>query len=140
MAFVLDASVTMRWLTKDGSLADLSYANFILDKFLDPDLQVYVPSHWPFEVTNVMLRAIRLGQVDDATSETFLETINLAPLIIDLETAGYAFTRTLNLARHYHLTAYDAAYLELALRLDCPLATLGKDLSHAAEKAGLKVL
>jgi predicted nucleic acid-binding protein len=140
MAFVLDASVTMRWLTKDGSLADLAYANFILDKFLDPELQVYVPSHWPLEVTNVMLRAIQLGHVDDATSEVFLETINLAPLIIDLETAGYAFTSTLNLARPYRLTPYDAAYLELALRLDCPLATLDKDLRSAAEKADLKVL
>jgi predicted nucleic acid-binding protein len=140
MAFVLDASVTMRWLTKDGNLADLAYANSILDKFLDPDMQVYAPSHWPLEVTNVMVRAIRLGHVDDATSETFLEIINLAPLIIDLETAGHAFTSTLNLARHYRLTPYDAAYLELALRLDCPLATLDKDLRSAAEKAGLKVL
>jgi predicted nucleic acid-binding protein len=140
MAFVLDASVALRWLMKDGTESDLTYANFVLDQFLDPDIQVHVPSHWPLEITNVMLRSERLALIDDAASEKFLDMIITAPLTIDLQTAEQALDTTLYLARHYRLTPYDAAYLELAQRLECPLATLDKDLRRAAEKAGLEVL
>ena len=47
-------------------------------------------------------------------------------------------TDTLHLARRYHLSAYDASYLELALRTGQPLATLDSDLAKAARKAGVK--
>jgi predicted nucleic acid-binding protein len=45
---------------------------------------------------------------------------------------------TLQLARRYKLSAYDASYLELALRRGIPLATLDEDLQKAAKKAGVK--
>lgn len=48
------------------------------------------------------------------------------------------FSDTLQLARRYTLSAYDASYLELALRLGMPLATLDEDLQKAAKKAGAK--
>ena len=137
MAFVLDASVTMRWLTKDGTIADLAYANFILDKFLEPNMHVHVPSHWPLEITNVMLRSERRGLIDETASENFLDTLKLAPVMVDLATGVHAFDETLAIARHHRLTPYDAAYLELALRLSAPLATLDKDLRRAAEQAGV---
>ena len=137
MAFVLDASVTMRWLTKDGTIADLAYANFILDKFLEPNMHVHVPSHWPLEITNVMLRSERRGLIDETASENFLDTLKLAPVMVDLATGVHAFDETLAIARHRRLTPYDAAYLELALRLSAPLATLDKDLRRAAEQAGV---
>ena len=140
MAFVLDASVALRWLMKDGTESDLAYANFVLDQFLDPDIQVQVPSHWLLEITNMMLRSERLALIDHAASEKFLDMIITAPLTIDLKTAELALDTTLDLARNYRLTPYDAAYLELAQRLECPLATLDKDLRRAAEKAGLEVL
>jgi predicted nucleic acid-binding protein len=57
--------------------------------------------------------------------------------LIDLATAENAFKDTLTLARNHRLTPYDAAYLELALRLSAPLATLDKDLRRAAERAGV---
>lgn len=44
---------------------------------------------------------------------------------------------TLQLARRYKLSAYDAAYLELALRTGLPLATLDADLTKASEAAGV---
>jgi len=46
----------------------------------------------------------------------------------------------LNLARKHRLTAYDAAYLELALRLDLPLATVDDRLMRAARAEGAKTL
>ncbi len=38
------------------------------------------------------------------------------------------------------MTSYDAAYLELALRLGAPLATNDEDLAEAAGKAGVALL
>ena len=40
------------------------------------------------------------------------------------------------LGREYRLSAYDAAYLELAVRLGIPLATLDGRLKKAARPAG----
>lgn len=53
-------------------------------------------------------------------------------------TSPQALGDTLNLARRYELSAYDAAYLELALRSGLPMATLDHDLEKAAKKAGVK--
>jgi predicted nucleic acid-binding protein len=44
------------------------------------------------------------------------------------------------LARTYHLSAYDAAYLELAIREGLPLATLDDDLHRAAAGAGVALV
>jgi predicted nucleic acid-binding protein len=44
------------------------------------------------------------------------------------------------LALRYNLSAYDAAYLELALRKSLPLATLDAQLDAAARQAGVPVL
>ena len=59
-------------------------------------------------------------------------SIEVEPGRVDL-----ALSSTLALAAEYKLTAYDAAYLELALRRDLPLATLDSDLRRAAKKAGV---
>jgi predicted nucleic acid-binding protein len=45
----------------------------------------------------------------------------------------------LALARQHALSAYDAAYLELALRLSLPLATLDRRLQAAATAAGVAI-
>ena len=45
----------------------------------------------------------------------------------------------LPIAREYKLSAYDAAYLELAIRHGAPLATLDAKLRKAARKAGTAI-
>ena len=47
---------------------------------------------------------------------------------------------TLRLAIRHELTHYDAAYLELALRRNLPLATLDKDLRRAARAENVKLV
>lgn len=47
---------------------------------------------------------------------------------------------TLWLARAERLTTYDAAYLELAMRLGMPLATKDEALAAAARRLGVSVL
>jgi predicted nucleic acid-binding protein len=59
---------------------------------------------------------------------------------VDPETAANANKTTLGLARSQMLTLYDAAYLEIAMRRNLPLATLDKELRSAAKKVGIKCL
>ena len=140
MFFVLDASVALRWLADDGSAKDREYAKQVLRSILGTEVIPYVPSHWSLEIAHVLARSERKGVVTSDMSNDFLNTLNAIEFITDFETSSLALTSVLDHARSYGLSSYDAAYLELALRLDCPLATLDKDLRSAAEKAGLKVL
>ena len=140
MTLVLDASVAARWLSKDGSPSDIAYSNGILERLTMPSERAHVPCHWSLEIANVATRGERMGYIEWGMVELFLQIIEDIDFRIDLEASTRALTDLTGLARYHRLTPYDAAYLELALRLDCPLATLDKDLRHAAEKAGLKVL
>ncbi len=56
----------------------------------------------------------------------------------DSATFSRALSDTLQVARRHRLSAYDASYLELAMREGLPLATLDEDLQKAARKAGVK--
>ena len=97
-----------------------------------------VPVTWGFEVANVIARAEAKGLVTEARSEAFLEMLEGVDIEVDTATFQHALSATLQLARRYKLSAYDASYLELALRQGMPLATLDEDLQKAAKKAGVK--
>lgn len=140
MTLVVDASVAARWLSKDGSLSDIAYSNGILERLTLPNERAHVPCHWSLEIANVATRGERMGYIEWSMVEYFLHLIEDIDFQIDVEASTRALTELTDLARHYRLTPYDAAYLELAKRLECPLATLDKDLRRAAEKAGLEVL
>lgn len=140
MTLVVDASVAARWLSKDGSLSDIAYSNGILERLTLPNERAHVPCHWSLEIANVATRGERMGYIEWSMVEYFLHLIEDIDFLIDVEASTRALTELTDLARHYRLTPYDAAYLELAQRLECPLATLDKDLRRAAEKAGLEVL
>ena len=61
-----------------------------------------------------------------------LNELTLLPITIDTDTNTYAWSTTLRVAERFSLTAYDAAYLELAQRCSLPLATLNPDLRAPA--------
>ena len=88
--------------------------------------------------SNVIARAEAKGLVTEARGGAFLEMLEGVDIEVDTATFHHALTDTLQLARRYKLSAYDASYLELALRLGIPLATLDEDLQKAAKKAGIK--
>jgi len=136
--FVLDASVTMTWLLGDAKPADLNYAQGALEALKQSDSHAEVPVTWSLEVSNVIARAEAKGLLSEAQSEAFLEMLSSAPIRADGATFTQALDSTLNLARRYRLSAYDASYLELALRAGLPLATLDADLAKAARKAGIR--
>jgi predicted nucleic acid-binding protein len=95
-------------------------------------LDASVALAWCFEdEATVATAAVLQRLTQDAAS---LETL------VDEETSSRAFTRILDLARAEGLTAYDAAYLELAMRLGVPLASKDRALCDAAERVGVTVL
>ena len=137
MSFVLDNSVTMRWFFGDGRPQELAYAVKVLDAMKEAN--ALVPATWGLEVANVIARAEAKGLVTEARGGAFLEMLEGVDIEADTATFHHALTDTLQLARRYKLSAYDASYLELALRLGIPLATLNKDLQKAAKKSGIKI-
>ena len=136
MNFVLDNSVTMRWFFDDGSQSDLAYADKILAEM--EFSRCIVPVTWGLEAANVLARAEAKTQVTAAQSGAFIEMLQSMSIEVDEATFTYSLSDTLQLARKYKLSAYDASYLELALRLRIPLATLDENLQKAAKKAGVK--
>ena len=136
MSFVLDNSVTMRWFFGDGKPQELVYAGKVLDAM--KNTSALVPATWGLEVANVIAKAEAKGWVTEARSEVFLEMLEGVDIEVDAATFSHALSHTLQLARRYKLSSYDASYLELALRLGLPLATLDEDLQKAAKKAGVK--
>ena len=81
--------------------------------------------------------AERRGDTTAGEVEAFLAHLEELPIRVDPMGSAKAFSRTLGLARSYALSAYDAAYLELAIREHAPLATLDKSLRKAAARAGV---
>lgn len=135
MNFVLDNSVAMCWLLNDGRSADVSYALKVLVSL--KNTQAVVPALWALEAANVVAKAESKGWVPEARTQVFVATLGRLNIVVDKATAANALGETLNLARRYKLSAYDASYLELALREGLPLATLDADLEKAAKKAGV---
>nr|WP_324994894.1 type II toxin-antitoxin system VapC family toxin [Salinisphaera sp.] len=137
---MLDNSVAMRWLFADGSDADRAYADYVLDVLGRPNARAIAPSIWPLEVANVISCAEAKNLLVNARSTEFLRSLDALAIAVDSDTSEYALGTTLELARRYALSAYDAAYLELSLREGVPLATLDAVLHHAAESAGVDKL
>jgi predicted nucleic acid-binding protein len=135
--FVLDNSVTMRWFFGDGKPRELVYASNVLDAM--KKASAVVPVTWGLEVANVIARAEAKALVTEARSGAFLEMLEGVDIEVDSATFAHALSDTLQLARRYKLSSYDASYLELALRSGLPLATLDEDLLKAAKKAGVKI-
>ncbi len=99
-----------------------------------------VPQHWRLEVANLARMAVRRGRLtEEALSSVFSDLLDLA-IEVDGETDRHAWTTALGLSRRHDLTAYDAAYLELALRLQLPLATSDGKLRRAALAEGAQLV
>jgi predicted nucleic acid-binding protein len=132
MAFVADASVTAAWFI--AAQAN-SYADRLLDRLAEE--QAYVPSIWPAEFTNIFLVLERRRKLKPEQVQTILRLASHYPITVDIE--AVPLEKIYRIIRQYGLTAYDAMYLELALRLGLPLCTQDSALGRAASKAGLSL-
>jgi predicted nucleic acid-binding protein len=129
---VVDASVTMAWCFADEQSP---FTDRVLESLAET--RAVVPALWQLEVANVLLLAERRGRLSLADAEGFLRRLQALPIEVDTNGIEEVFGRVLALGRQYQLSAHDAAYLELALRLGGRLATQDVDLRAAAADAGV---
>jgi predicted nucleic acid-binding protein len=134
MEIVLDASVALTWCFKNEATAA---ADRVLERLAIETAAV--PAIWHLEIANVLALSERRRRITPAASAEFIALLETLVIIVDEETPSRAFGRVLDLAREERLTAYDAAYLELAMRLGLPLASKDADLCDAAERLGVSV-
>ncbi|MBL0941421.1 MAG: type II toxin-antitoxin system VapC family toxin [Alphaproteobacteria bacterium] len=128
--FVLDCSITMTWCFEDECN---NYADQLLSYLGEPSVQAIVPSLWKLETVNVLRVAEKRQRLSEAESLHFLDLLESLPITI--VTQPYNAKDLLMITRSYNLSAYDAAYLLLALQESIPLATLDQALKEAAQKA-----
>ena len=133
-AGVVDSSIALTWCFEDEASADT-------DKLFERirDVGAVVPGLWHLELGNILLQAERRGRITRTDVVLRLGLIANLPISVDVETTPRAWREILSLARAEGLTAYDAAYLELAERCGLPLMTRDNALADAARRRGVTV-
>lgn len=134
--FVADASVTLAWCFEDEATA---WTDGLLDD-LRTGMSIVVPAHWPTEVSNGLLMAMRRGRIPDDRAALFWDQLAILPIEVEPPLSPDQAKLVLALGRELQLTVYDAAYLELARRKHLPFATLDSRLISAAAPVGITLL
>ena len=129
---VLDSSVAIAWCFPDEKD---DYPQSVLDALASAP--AFVPDRWHLEVANTLLVGERRKRCTQSDTVAWMSFLAALPITADEETKSYAFSDTANLGRSHNLSAYDAAYLELALRRGLRLATLDDKLKAAAHAVGV---
>jgi predicted nucleic acid-binding protein len=135
--FVLDASVALAWFLDRPTSP---YADHVRQLLLRGNRAV-VPALWQLEIANGFISAERRGTL--TLSDISLALQNLDVVVaqaIENSPDLVSMRGVLSTARRFQLTAYDAVYLELALRQGMPLATLDKQFRAAASNAGVEIV
>lgn len=127
MSFVVDASVIFAWQFPDE---ESEVVDHIVDMFIDQT--AWVPVHWHAEIANGFAIAVRRERLTRDYRRGALMRISDLPIKTDCESAGALWNETQVLCDEFQLSAYDAAYLELARRRRIPLATLDNAMIRAA--------
>ena len=134
--FVLDASVVLTWCFPDEQAQK---AEQISERIALGD-KLVVPAFWRHEVLNALLMGEKRKRVTNELIQTFIKDLELLPSEIDIPAAGTVFHSTQDLCRKHGLTAYDGAYLELAMRHRISLATADGALERAARAEGIEIV
>jgi len=134
-SFVVDNSVVMSWCFNDEAN---KYGDAVLDRLAEST--AIVPPIWPLEVVNVLLVAERRNRLKQVDSVRFITLLSQLPIVVEHEGPERKMKDLLSLGRANNLSSYDAAYLDLAMRNDCPIATLDKKLIEAAKNVDVTIL
>ena len=137
MNIALDASMALSWIIKRADLTEQALASRAFEQVIVSVTQV--PALWFAEVANTLLVFERAKRLTEQDSTNYL--FGLGQLAIRQDDASPASLQThiLDIGRRHNLTAYDAIYLELAIRNNAQLATFDRKLADAARTAGVKV-
>lgn len=129
MPFVLDNSVVSGWYLDNQANA---YTEAIAARLHED--RALVPAVWELELTNVLRTACLRQRMQAQAAQAVIAQIGLLPIDVDREAVPRS--HLLSLALRFGLSSYDAAYLELALRLQVPVASQDAALREAAVASG----
>jgi predicted nucleic acid-binding protein len=132
---VVDASVALAWSHKDERTPTVAA---IAEQVIREG--AIVPAIWPTEIANGLEIAVRRGRISVPQRDELLANFRRLTINIEMPSLDLNWTSSIWIAHRFGLTVYDAAYLELALRVSLPLATLDKQLTAAGREAGAIVL
>lgn len=136
-SLVVDNSVMMRWLVDDGSPSDRRYANRVLNSIQGTHQQVLVPYIWVYESAFVVNYYVGEGALGTAEATDHLNALyDLCTVVIDREPPAKLF----DFSHTHGVSAYDAAYLMMALSQGSQIATLDKKMRQVASKLDIEVL
>lgn len=136
--FVLDASVASSWCFPDDPTENTPYSRYVLAELAVRD--AVVPAVWAYEIANIVFVSFtKRKRISERQIKEYLERLRALP--IRAEPSGIWSNLGLEThARKWNLAAYDAAYLDLAIRTQLPLATTDGALRTAALSEGIEVL
>jgi len=135
LSFVVDASVIFAWQfpDKESEIVD-HVAEMLIERV------AWVPAHWHAEIANGFAIAVRRNRLTREYREGALKRISDLPIRTDHDSTLALWNETQVLCDEYQLSAYDAAYLELARRRRIPLATLDNAMIRAASALGISLV
>ena len=133
MPLILDNSVVCGWLLANQATP---YSEAIATRLLDE--HAVAPALLRLEYTNILRTACKRGRMDVQQAQDAIAQLSALPIEIDTEAADAG--QILALSLRYDLSSYDAAYLDLALRRQLPIATQDVALAGAARLAGVGVV
>ncbi|OQW60949.1 MAG: hypothetical protein A4S17_02255 [Proteobacteria bacterium HN_bin10] len=134
-AYVIDASAMLAWCFDDEQPKN---PLGLLRKLRQGGLAA--PVHWPLELTNIVCNSEKKGRITPADARSFVQLVESLGVAIDFETPRRAWSDIIALARAEKLTTYDAAYLELAMRMRATLVSKDDDLLKAAKRNSVSTL
>ncbi|MDX8407607.1 MAG: type II toxin-antitoxin system VapC family toxin [Mariprofundaceae bacterium] len=134
MPWIMDCSIAAAMGLPDESSA-------IADAFLlqMESNEIWVPSLWWHEIGNVIVSARRRSRISDNDASGLMQLYGNLPVSTDTVSGSGLMERIHRLSITYQLSAYDAAYLELAERKQAGLTTLDAKLLQAARDCGVEV-
>ena len=130
MPFVIDNSVVSGWYLENQHTP---YTEAIAERLRED--RAVVPALWELELTNVLRMACLRQRMTAERAQQVLTRIAKLPITVDR--AGVPPHELLALALRFGLSSHDASYLELALRLQVPVATVDVALKGAAMASGV---
>jgi predicted nucleic acid-binding protein len=133
---VVDASITLSWCFPDEQ-TPLSIR--VLDR-LKTGEQISVPAFWSVEVLNSLLIGERRGRISRTQTQSFLENLQALRPTLEHISLEQVCGPVQTICRTHGLTPYDALYIELAMRTQCPLATLDQSQKSAANALNISCL
>jgi predicted nucleic acid-binding protein len=133
-ALVIDASVALAWALPDEASIYAEAALAAVEKGT-----VYVPELWPYEIANGLVIAYRRQRITFEDEQLFLDALSRLDIHMERSDALTVIRQGTFAANRFVLTAYDAAYVDLARKTGLPLATLDERMRVAAVQAGVAI-